>query len=190
MSSLHANLATSFCSLLLCFQAFTQTNEQAQHRIEAFLKESFVTTIERIDSEAIESILKYNVYCIKRKTLNTYRNDRTHEDKFIVLDTGEEIIHFQHINNNTSLDYFLSLIREDFMLDPETAPVFEGVLDILYPVADWKIDKREYFFKDGSWYFLRDAYFRTKQGFKVTTDTEGKIVSICYKMKWDEPDRL
>lgn len=189
MSSLFNILAALLCSLLFYFQAYSQINEQIDTRLKTFLDKSSLVTFKEVQSKAIACTLKYKVYFINRYTKNTYRNDRTREDKFIVLDTGKEIMHFEQINNNTSLDDFLNVIKDSFVLDPKTAPIFEDVLDIVYPVAAWKVDKREYFFKNGRWYFLRDAYFRTKQGFEVTTDTDGKITSIRYKMKWDEPDR-
>ncbi|MBO0321447.1 hypothetical protein J0X14_03990 [Muricauda sp. CAU 1633] len=189
MSSMYNILAALLCSLLFCLPAFTQINEETHARLETFLEESSITSFEQVTSDAIEYILDSNVYVIKRKTLNTYQNNKVREDRFIVLDAGEEILHFEQINRNTSLDDFLGHIKNDFILDPQTAPLFEELLDIVYPVAAWKVDKREFFHKNGSWYFLRDAYFRTKQGFEVTTDADGKITSIRYKMKWDEPDR-
>ncbi len=190
MSSMYNILAALLCSLLFYFPAYSQINEQTDARLKTFLEESSLVTFKEVQSEAIGCILKHKVYFINRYTKNTYQNDRTREDKFIVLDTGEEIMHFEQINSNTSLDDFLNVIKDDFVLDPQTAPLFEDLLDIIYPVAAWKVDKREFFHKNGSWYFLRDAYFRTKQGFEVTIDPDGKITSIRYKMKWDEPDRL
>jgi len=58
--------------------------------------------------------------------------------------------------------------------------------DPVEKIAEWKPDKREFFFTNGKWYFLRDGYFRSKQGFEITVDSKGKITHICYKMKWDE----
>lgn len=153
------------------------------------MERSSLITFNEVESEAMSCILKYKVYFINRYTKNTYRNDRTREDKFIVLDTGDKIVHFEHINTDMVLEDFLSFIKDDFVLNLQTASLFEDLLDIIYPVAAWKVDKREFFYKNDSWYFLRDAYFRTKQGFEVTTDSNGKITSIRYKMKWDEPDR-
>ena len=188
MSFIYNILAALFCSLLFCLPAFTQTNEQTNARLEAFLEESTETIVEEINSTVLEQILKYKVYSITRKTKNTFDSTKTHNDTFIVMDTGEKIIHFEQIHKAKSLSEFLSFIKEDFILDPETAPLFEDMLDIMYPIADWKIDKREIIHKNGKWYFLRDAYFRTKQGFEITLDSSGKITAIRYKMKWDEPD--
>jgi len=189
MSSIFKVLAALLCTLPLYFQAFSQINEQTNARLEKFIEESSRITFEEVNSEAIENILKHRVYFIKRNTTNTYRNDKVHENKFIVLDTGEKIMHFEQLNSNTSLDDFLSFIKDDFRLNLQTASLFEDLLDIIYPVAAWKVDKREFFFKNERCYFLRDAYFRTKQGFEVTVDPDGKITSIRYKMKWDDPDR-
>ncbi|WP_067035692.1 hypothetical protein [Allomuricauda sp. CP2A] len=187
MSSIYKVLAALLCTLLFYFQAYSQINEQTDARLKKFLEKSSLVTFKEVQSDAIACILKHKVYIINRYTKNTYRNDSTREDKFIVLDTGDNIIHFEHINSDTSLNDFLGIIKDDFVLNPQTAPLFEDMLDILYPVAAWKVDKREFFYKNDRWYFLRDAYFRTKQGFEVTTDPDGKITSIRYKMKWDEP---
>ncbi|MFD2099715.1 hypothetical protein [Flagellimonas iocasae] len=165
-----------------------QLGQQNNNRLQRFLEESSIVNFEEIKSDAVGQILKHNVYYITRKTKNTFDTSKTHEDKFIVLDTGETIVHFECLNDNTLLPKFLSLIRDDFILDPQTAPLFEDLLDIIYPIEEWKIDKREIVQKNGKWYFLRDAYFRSKQGFEVTLDSDGKIIAICYKMKWDEPD--
>lgn len=105
---------------------------------------------------------------------------------FIVIDDGEQVQNFEQIGTNTALPKLQSYIRGDFILNSQTAPLFQTILDFIYPIAAWKPDKREYFFKNGKWYFLRDAYFRSKQGFEISVDTDGKITSISYKMKWDE----
>ncbi len=189
MSSMNNILAALLFIALFHFHAYSQMNEQTDARLQKFLEKSSLVTFKEVTSEAITCILKHKVYFINRSTKNTYRNDRIHDNKFIVLDTGEEIMHFEQINSNTPLDDFLGFIKDDFVLNLQTASLFEDMLDIIYPVAAWKVDKREFFHKNGRWYFLRDAYFRTKQGFEVTTDPNGKITSIRYKMKWDELDR-
>ncbi|MEC3964946.1 hypothetical protein [Flagellimonas halotolerans] len=38
-------------------------------------------------------------------------------------------------------------ISDDFILNKESAPYFQVLLDYIYPIAEWKPDKREFFSK-------------------------------------------
>lgn len=176
------------CILPFSFLSFSQINETASGRLEKFMEENSKVTYTPLESEATEQILKHKAYHISRKTTNIYDNSETDLDEFIVIDDGQNITSCKKMKDNTEMSGFLTHIREDFVLNDETASLFEDLLDVLYPVESWKPDKREFFCKNGKWYFLRDAYFRTKQGFEITIDQEGKITAICYKMKWDSPD--
>jgi hypothetical protein len=178
-------LSVGFISLT---NVYTQTPETTQ-RLDQFVKENSKVTYTEITSEATEHILKHKVYCIALETSNIYDDPGRDLDEFIVIDDGTDIQSCQKLKKNTSMAYFLGHLHEDFTMTPATAPLFQDLLDILYPVEDWKLDKREFFFKNGKWYFLRDAYMRSMQGFEITVDPEGKIIDMRYKMKWDVPDR-
>lgn len=117
-----------------------------------------------------------------------YGEKKKNINEFIVIDTGQKVASFERVQANTSLPELTDYIREDFILDQESAHEFQSLLDYIYPIEDWKPDHREYFQKNGKWYFLRDAYFRTKQGFEVTVDIQGRITDICYKMKWNDSE--
>ena len=168
--------------------AFCQIDIAVNSRLDNFVQESCEISYNEITSKSVTSILKYEVFHIIQETKNIYDEKEKSVNEFIVIDNGEKVKRFEHIKTNTSLPKLTSYIREDFTLNQETAPVFQSMLDYIYPIAEWKPDKREFFFKNGKWYFLRDAYFRSKQGFEVSVDPKGKITYICYKMKWDEPD--
>ncbi|MER3319892.1 MAG: hypothetical protein RIB79_16480 [Allomuricauda sp.] len=168
--------------------AFCQIDIEVNNRLDNFMKESREISYNKITSTSVRSILKYEVFHIIQETKNIYDEKEKILNEFIVIDNGEKVKRFEHIKSNTSLPKLTSYIREDFTLNQETAPVFQSMLDYIYPIAEWKPNKREFFFKNGKWYFLRDAYFRSKQGFEITVDSKGKIMDICYKMKWDEPD--
>lgn len=167
---------------------FSQTNFTVIERLDKFMKESCNTEYTEIASDSIAQTLKHKVYHISQETRNIYGDKHTESHKFIVIDNGESVNSFERINGDMDLPELESYIKEDFRLTEQTAPHFQGMLDLIYPIPSWKPDKREFFFKNGHWYFLRDAYFRTKQGFEVTVDENGKIISICYKMKWNEPE--
>ena len=160
----------------------------ASRRLERFMEENSRITFTPIESEATKEILKHKVYYISLETTNIYDDSPMDVDEFIVIDNGQYITSCRKMKDNTEMSELLAHIREDFVLNVETAPLFESLLDVLYPIESWKPDKREFLQKDGKWYFLRDAYFRTKQGFEVSLDAEGKINAICYKMKWDSLD--
>ncbi|WP_431162631.1 hypothetical protein [Flagellimonas beolgyonensis] len=165
--------------------SLAQTNE-AYHRLDQFVNASCETTFEEIQSDALSQILEFKVYHIKKDINHLYGEKEKRSVMFIVIDNGTQVKSFERIKSDTELPELLSYIRRDFSLDENTAPLFETMLDHIYPVEDWKPDKREFFFLNGKWYFLRDAYFRTKQGFEVTVDANGKITGIRYKMKWNE----
>ena len=171
-----------------CYHSYAQVNEQAMERLNRFMQESCQTTYEEIEPELVSEILKYNVYYISRETKNMYGRKQHSSSRFIVIDTGGHVKTFERTKTNTELPELFSYIRQDFLLNEQSAPEFQTLLDIIYPIESWKPDKREFFFKEGKWYFLRDAYFRTKQGFEVSVDSDGKITRIQYKMKWDETD--
>lgn len=156
------------------------------HRLDQFVNASCETTFEEIQSDALSQILKFKVYHIKKDINHLYGEKEKRSVMFIVIDNGTQVKSFERIKSDTELPELLSYIRSDFSLDENTAPLFETVLDHIYPIEDWKPDKREFFFKDSNWYFLRDAYFRTKQGFEISVDANGKITGIRYKMKWNE----
>ncbi len=174
--------------LLSVSSSFCQKDIKATLRLDNFLNESCTTNYTEITSEAVKNILKYNVFHITQETKNIYGEKEKQVNEFIVIDNGNQVKRFERIKTNTDLPELTSYIREDFVLNKESAPHFQALLDYIYPIAEWKPDKREFFFKNGKWYFLRDAYFRTKQGFEITVDPKGKITHICYKMKWDEPE--
>ncbi|WP_318310406.1 hypothetical protein [Flagellimonas crocea] len=174
--------------LLFCSLSFCQEDIQASLRLDNFLNRSCTTHFKEITSESVKNILKHNVYYITQETMNIYGEKEKQVIEFIVIDDGQKVNRFEHIKTDTELPALASYIREDFRLNQESAPDFQTLLDYIYPIAEWKPDKREYFFQNGKWYFLRDAYFRTKQGFEITVNPKGKITHICYKMKWDEPE--
>lgn len=178
----HINLIAFF---FLVYVSNAQVPE-AQERLNQFVTTSCETSYTEIHSEALTQILKYKVYHITKKIHNIYGSKEDRTVMFIVLDDGTKVNSFESIKTNTELPELYSYIRSDFKLSEDTAPLFESVLDQIYPIEEWKPDKREFLFKNGKWYFLRDAYFRTKQGFEVSIDADGKITSIRYKMKWDE----
>lgn len=170
-------------SLLFC-----QEDMERTLRLDNFLNKSCTTDFKEITSESVKNILKHKVFYITQETRNIYGEKKKQINEFIVIDNGDQVKRFEYIKTNTNLPELTTYIREDFLLNPDTAPHFQALLDYIYPIEDWKPDKREFFFKNGKWYFLRDAYFRSKQGFEVSVDPKGKITHICYKMKWDEPD--
>ena len=168
--------------------AFCQIDIEVYSRLDNFMNESREISYNKITSASVTSILKYEVFHIVQETKNIYDEKEKSVNEFIVIDNGQQVKRFERIKSNTNLPQLKSYIREGFVLEQETAPQFQTLLDYIYPIAEWKPDKREFFFKNGKWYFLRDAYFRSKQGFEVTVDSKGKIIDICYKMKWDEPE--
>ncbi|MEZ4810599.1 MAG: hypothetical protein R2819_09585 [Allomuricauda sp.] len=188
MSSIGKVLVSLLCTLSFSFFSFSQIGETASARLEKFMEENSKITYTPLESEATQQILKDRVYCISLKTTNIYDDPATDLDEFIVIDNGQHVTSCKKMKDNTEMTEFLTHIREDFVLNDETAPLFENLLDVLYPVESWKPDKREFLQKNGKWYFLRDAYFRTKQGFEISVDQQGKVTAICYKMKWDSPD--
>lgn len=191
MTQIHTSLARkSLLGILFLLPSIflAQHDGPTTARLDKFVEESCETTYREIPADSIAQVLKYKVYHITQEIKNLYGKKDSDINKFIVIDNGEKVSGFERINGNTDLPKFQSYIREDFQLTDLTAPYFQGMLDLTYPLPSWKPDKREFFFAHGKWYFLRDAYFRTKQGFEVTVDAEGKVLSICYKMKWDEPE--
>jgi hypothetical protein len=174
--------------LLGSSNAFSQEDPQTTQRLNNFINRSCTTNHKKITSESVQNILKHDVYYITHEIKNLYGDKETEIHEFIVVDNGREVQPFEKIQMNTPLPKLTSYIREDFVLNPESAPHFQVLLDYIYPIAEWKPDKREFFFTNGKWYFLRDGYFRSKQGFEITVDSKGKITYICYKMKWDETE--
>lgn len=174
--------------LLSTSSSFCQLDAEVSNRLHQFMKESCETSFNEITSESVKSILKYRVFHILQETKNIYGKKEKHTNEFIVIDTGEKVKRFETVHSNTNLPELTSYIQDTFVLNKDTAPHFQALLDYIYPIAEWKPDKREFFFKNGKWYFLRDAYFRSKQGFEITVDSKGKITDICYRMKWNEPD--
>jgi hypothetical protein len=183
------NIYTLGLCLFCSFHFYAQINEQATERLNRFMQESCQTTYEEIVPGVTSKILKYPVYYITRETKNMYGRKENASSRFIVIDTGDHVKTFEPIKTNTNLPELYGYIQQDFLLNEQSAPEFEALLDVIYPIESWKPDKREFFLKDGKWYFLRDAYFRTKQGFEVSVDINGKITGIRYKMKWDENEK-
>ncbi len=171
------------------FNGHSQSNEQISNRLDRFMQENCKTHYMEMDSVSISKVLKYKVYRITQEIKDIYGQKSTNTNIFIVIDDGKQAQAFEHVGKNTNLPKLLGYIKEDFVLNAESASLFQTVLDAIYPLPTWKPDKREYFSQNGKWYFLRDAYFRSKQGFEVTIDPSGKITGICYKMKWDENER-
>lgn len=167
---------------------FAQTDSLATVRLDNFMLENCIRTYTEITAPAVQKILKHKAYHISLEAHNLYGNKETRTNEFIVIDTDSLVTTFESIKETTQLLELTSYIKANFVLNEQSAPDFETLLDHIYPLPDWKPDKREFFFKNGKWYFLRDGYFRTKQGFEVSIDSTGKIVDICYKMKWDEPE--
>ncbi|UBZ15324.1 hypothetical protein LDL77_06320 [Flagellimonas marinaquae] len=179
-------IGSSLKGFIFIAPADAQNDTETELRLDNFINKSCTTNYNQITSESVQNILKHDVFYITQETKNIYGEKEKEVHEFIVVDTGLEVKRFERIKTDTPLPELRSYIREDFMLNEESAPHFQTLLDYIYPIADWKPDKREFFFKNGKWYFLRDAYFRTKQGFEITVGPKGKITHICYKMRWDE----
>ncbi|WP_285651713.1 hypothetical protein [Allomuricauda sp. NBRC 101325] len=165
-----------------------QTDSLTTARLDNFMLENCQRTYSEITVPAVQKILKYKAYHIELQTHNLYGNKSERTNEFIVIDTDSLVTTFESIRETTQLPELTSYIKFDFILNEQSAPEFEILLDHIYPLPDWKPNKREFFYKNGKWYFLRDAYFRTKQGFEISLDSSGRITCICYKMKWDEPE--
>ena len=125
---------------------FSQEDPQTTQRLDNFIKQSCTTTKTQITSESVSTILKYDVYYITQEIKNIYGEKETEIQEFIVVDNGHEVQPFEKIQMNTPLPKLTSYIREDFILNPESAPHFQALLDYIYPIAEWKPDKREFFF--------------------------------------------
>lgn len=191
MTQIHTSLVRkSLWAILFLLPSISaaQLDGAATERLDKFMGESCETKYREIAPDSMAQILKYKIYHITQEIKNLYGKKDMDINKFIVIDDGKKVNSFERIHGDTDLPKFKSHIREDFRLTDRTAPNFQGMLDLTYPIPSWKPDKREFFFTNGKWYFLRDAHFRTKQGFEVTVDADGKILSIRYKMKWDEPE--
>ncbi|MAU17477.1 MAG: hypothetical protein CMH46_18275 [Muricauda sp.] len=174
--------------LLSTSSTFGQIDIDVSNRLDNFMSESREISYNEITSESVKNILKYSVFHILQETKNIYGKKEKNINEFIVIDTGEKVTRFEPVKSNTNLPELTSYIQDAFVLNKDTAPHFQALLDYIYPIAEWKPDKREFFQKNGKWYFLRDAYFRSKQGFEITVDSKGKITDICYRMKWNEPN--
>ncbi|SDQ06542.1 hypothetical protein [Flagellimonas zhangzhouensis] len=174
--------------LLNTLNVLAQTDSIATVRLDNFMLENCKRTYTEITVPAVQKILKHKAYHIELETHNLYGDKTQRTNEFIVIDTDSLVTTFETIKETTQLPKLTSYIKEDFVLNEQSAPDFESLLDQIYPLPDWKPDKREFFFKNGKWYFLRDGYFRTKQGFEISIDSTGRIVDICYKMKWEETE--
>lgn len=81
-----------------------------------------------------------------------------------------------------SSDLFISSISSDFALKKETdAILFQ---EMLYEFDQQNFSKG-FYNKDKEWYFVRHEMFDNKEGYKVTTDENGKILSIEYSGKFE-----
>ncbi|MBN1953126.1 MAG: hypothetical protein JW801_18115 [Bacteroidales bacterium] len=166
--------------------SFAQTDDQLQEKLDKFFMENTKRSIKQISSDTLLQVLKHDVYLITLTSWNMFDETVSDDDQYIVVDTGDKFQTFEMNNTNTKMPGFLSWIKEDFVLNEKTAPLFQGMLDLTYPIEEWKADKKEFLMKDGKWYFLRDTFFSSKQGFEITIDATGRITGIRYKMRWEE----
>ncbi len=174
-------------SFLTSLFSFSQINESTSKRLDKFVEENSTISYKEIDAEPISKVLKHKVYFITLTTRNMYNATESDQDEFIVIDLGDKVKRFELDNTNKDMPELQSYIKEDFILDDKSASMFQGLLDLIYPIDEWESEHKEYFKKDGKWYFLRDEFFSSKEGFEITIDPNGKITSIRYKMEWEQP---
>jgi hypothetical protein len=140
--------------LISVSSSFCQEDVESTLRLDNFLNQSCTTTIKEITSESVKNILKHKVYYITQETKNIYGEKEKQVNEFIVIDNGDQVKRFEHIKTNTELPELTSYIRDNFLLNQESAPHFQSLLDDIYPIAEWKPDKREFFLKmaNGTFY--------------------------------------
>ncbi len=81
-----------------------------------------------------------------------------------------------------SSDLFISSISTDFTLKKESdAILFQEMLYLF----DQQNFSKGFYNKGKEWFFVRNEMFDNKEGFKVTTDENGKILAVEYSGKFE-----
>ena len=121
--------------LLSTSSTFGQIDIDVSNRLDNFMSESREISYNEITSESVKNILKYSVFHILQETKNIYGKKEKNINEFIVIDTGEKVTRFEPVKSNTNLPELTSYIQDAFVLNKDTAPHFQALLDYIYPLV-------------------------------------------------------
>ena len=102
----------------------------------------------------------------------------TSNQVFDAIDFNGTMQLFQNFTEVLESPMFLESLKPSFALkDNADATVFETMLD---DFTNYMRNEKMVHFENNVWYFVRDESFDEKEGYAVSINTEGKILSIKY----------
>lgn len=181
MKNLIATLLSLMFFLNLSAQKIDSLN---QKRIESFVKSNIYVEPELVDNGVTSKVFLGTFFKSNLKVSFT-----TGEYSNTIL-TGinvynDAVSKIESCCTNQDFPILFSLLKKDFLLkDESTAKQFEAALDILYPIREKNIPYVEHLKKGLQWVFIRGKFFENFQAFIVTTDADGAVTKIEYKLPY------
>lgn len=181
------NIVTILFSLMFFLNISAQKVDSLnQKRIEAFVKSNIYVAPEQVDNAVTSKVFLGTFFKSKLKVSFT-PTESSNSTLTGINVHNDSVSKIESCCSNQSFPILLSLIKKDFLLkDEHTAKQFEEALDILYPVREKEIPHVEHMKKGLQWVFIRGSFFDSLQAFIVTTNAEGEVTKIEYKLPYPE----
>ena len=157
-----------------------------QNRIESFVKSNIYVEPKQVDKVATSKVFVGTFFeaNVKISFIPTESSSSVSTGINVYNDSVSKI---ESCCSDQDFPILLSLVKKDFLLkDENAAKQFEAAIDILYPVREKEIPYVKHLKKGLQWIFIRGRFFDNLQAFIVTTDTNGAITKIEYKLPYPE----
>jgi len=95
------------------------------------------------------------------------------------------LIQLEELSEDKTLPILLSLVKKEFILkDENAASFFESAINGIYPFDNKDKDQIKHLKKNDTWVFIRGKFFNDLMAMIVSTDSNGKITEIQFKLSY------
>lgn len=181
------NLLSTLLFLMFFVTLSAQNVDSAnQERIESFVRSHVYAQPEAIEKEVTGKVFSGTFYNAKVKISYVPTESQSFSESGFNVH-NDSVTKLQSCCSDQEFPVLLSLVNKDFLLkDENAAKQFEAALDVLYPVKKKEIPNVKHMQEGSQWIFIRGTFFKKLQAFVVTTDTEGTVTKIEYKLPYSK----
>lgn len=166
-----------------------KTAEENQKLIETFVRSNVYAQPKVLAKDVIGKVFEGDFYETKVKISYTPGSSSSSTESGINVHDGEVTKVAECCSNHQEFPTLLSLVKKDFLLkDEKAAKQFEAALDLLYPPREKDRKEVKHMQEGEQWIFIRGTFFDDAKAFAVTTDPDGTVTNIEFKLPYPESD--
>ncbi len=146
-------------------------------RIENLFRQKATTEKSALDPTVLSKVFAARFYKVSLVTTEVDSSDGgvstfTSRESFTAVAKDNNYSVFKRTEELTSL------VCDDFVLDEQSAVVFQDALDVLFPMGHFAQKHKMFYGENEKWIFVRDESFGAKVGIIVDVDDGGKVIRI------------